>query len=173
MPHVFEPAATGRAKCRGCRQPLPKGELRFGEGLPNPFGDGEVMHWFHPLCAAYKRPEPLLEALPAAAAVSDAAELERVAREAIAHPKLQRIDGAEISPSGQARCRCCQEPIEKGTWRIRLMFQQEGTFSPGGFIHLQCRSKYFETSDVAAPLLQFSPGLDAPARADLLQALAV
>ena len=25
--HVFEPAASGRAKCRGCGQPLPKGLL--------------------------------------------------------------------------------------------------------------------------------------------------
>src|SRR4051812_43675167 len=99
MPHVFQPAATGRAKCRGCKQPLAKGELRFGESLPNPFGDGEVMHWFHPLCAAYKRPEPLLEAL-GTHAVAEAASLEPVARAAMAHPKLQRIDGAEISPSG-------------------------------------------------------------------------
>ena len=170
MPHVFEPAATGRAKCRGCKQPLPKGELRFGESLPNPFGDGEVMHWFHPLCAAYKRPEPVLEAL-AAAGAQDAA-LEQVAREAIAHPKLQRIDGAEVSPSSQARCRSCQEPIQRGTWRIRLVFQQEGTFSPGGFIHLQCRSKYFEADDIAAAVLRFSPALDEPGRAALLQALA-
>jgi hypothetical protein len=172
MPHVFEPASTGRAKCRGCKQPLPKGEVRFGESLPNPFGEGEVMHWFHPLCAAYKRPDAVLEALAAGAAAADAAELERVAREATARPKVQRIDGAELSPSGQARCRACQEPIERGAWRIRLVFQQEGTFSPGGFIHLQCRSKYFETTDITAPLLRFSPALDEAARADLLQALA-
>ena len=32
MAHVFESAPTGRAKCRGCGQPIGKGEIRFGEG---------------------------------------------------------------------------------------------------------------------------------------------
>ena len=32
-----------------------RGELRFGERLPNPFAEGEMTVWFHPLCAAYKR----------------------------------------------------------------------------------------------------------------------
>ncbi len=56
MPHVFEPAPTGRAKCRGCGRPIEKGEARFGERIPNPFAEGETTLWFHPLCAAYKRP---------------------------------------------------------------------------------------------------------------------
>ena len=61
--HVIEPATSGRAKCRGCSQPIAKGELRFGERMPNPYGDGEMTLWFHLPCGAYKRPEPLLEAL--------------------------------------------------------------------------------------------------------------
>ena len=60
MLHALEPAASGRAKCPGCAQPIQRGELRFGERLPNPFAEGEITLWFHPLCAAYKRPEPLL-----------------------------------------------------------------------------------------------------------------
>src|SRR5260221_2824566 len=115
MPHVFEPAATNRSKCRGCKQALQKGELRFGEALPNPFGEGEVTHWFHPMCAAYKRPEPLLEALQSAPAQpADRDVLERVARASLGQDRLQRIDGAERSPTSQARCRQCREPIEKG-----------------------------------------------------------
>ena len=42
MPHVIEPAASGRAKCRGCGEKIAKGKLRFGERLPNPFGDGDI-----------------------------------------------------------------------------------------------------------------------------------
>ena len=171
MPHVFEPASSGRSKCRGCRQALAKGELRFGEALPNPFGEGEVTHWFHPLCAAYKRPEPLLLALEAAQ-VPEREALERVARATLAHARLARIDGAERAPSGQARCRHCKEPIEKGAWRIRLVFHEEGTFSPGGFIHLECRTAYFETPDVAAPVLHFSASLDEGEREALRAALA-
>ena len=172
MPHVFEPAASGRSKCRGCKQALAKGELRFGEALPNPFGEGEVTHWFHPMCAAYKRPEALLEALTAATApLADREALERIAAASVAQPRLARIDGAERSPSGQARCRSCHEPIERGSWRIRLVFHQEGSFSPGGFLHAACRRAYFETDDVIAPVLHFSPALAQPERDALVAAL--
>jgi len=161
MPHVFEPAATGRSKCRGCRRALQKGELRFGESLPNPFGEGEVTHWFHPACAAYKRPEALLEGLAAAAGpVADRELLERLARASLAQPRLARIDGAERSPSAQARCRSCHEPIERDSWRIRLVFHEEGSFSPGGFLHVACRRAYFETDDIVEQVLHFSPALE-------------
>ena len=64
MPHTFEPAASGRSKCRGCGRAIGRGELRFGERLANPFAEGaEMTLWFHPLCAAYKRPESMLEAI--------------------------------------------------------------------------------------------------------------
>ena len=168
MPHVLEPAASGRAKCRGCKQPLAKGELRFGESLPNPFGEGEVTHWFHPLCAAYKRPEPLLEALQAAE-TADREALERIAQAGVANPRLTRIDGAERAPSSQARCRQCKEPIERGTWRVRLVFHEEGNFSPGGFVHVGCRRAYFERDDIVEQLLHFSAGLE-PAEREALRA---
>jgi hypothetical protein len=35
MPHLFEPAPSGRAECRGCGRRIQRGELRFGERLPN------------------------------------------------------------------------------------------------------------------------------------------
>jgi len=160
MPHVFEPAASGRSKCRGCKQALQKGELRFGEGLPNPFGEGEVTHWFHPLCAAYKRPDALLQGLVEAAdLLPDRQSLEHAARASLAQPRLPRIDGAERSPSGQAKCRQCHEPIDRGSWRIRLVFHEEGNFSPGGFLHAGCRRAYFETDDIVEQVLHFSAAL--------------
>jgi hypothetical protein len=171
MPHLFESATTNRSKCRGCRQGIAKGMLRFGESLPNPFGEGEVMHWFHPMCAAYKRPEPLLEALRSGADVPDREALERAAGKSLAQHRLSRIDGAERSPTSQARCRHCKEAIEKGSWRIRLVFHEEGVFSPGGFIHIACRQPYFETTDVLEQVLHFSPALSAEDRAELEAAL--
>ena len=63
MPHTIEPAASGRAKCRGCGQKIAKDELRFGERLENPYGEGEMTLWFHLVCGVYKRPEPFLEML--------------------------------------------------------------------------------------------------------------
>jgi hypothetical protein len=159
MPHVFEAAPTGRAKCRGCGQPIGKGEIRFGERLPNPFAEGEMTLWFHPLCAAYKRPEPVLDALAASpGAVPDREGLEHAAKKTTAQRRLQRIDGAERA-KGQATCRHCREPIAKGDWRIRLTFFDEGQFSGGGFIHIKCAQPYFETGDIVDAVMHFSPAL--------------
>jgi hypothetical protein len=167
MPHVFGAAPTGRSKCRGCGEPIAKGEVRFGESLPNPYAEGEITHWFHPLCAAYKRPEVLLEALAAGADVADGDKLGQSARRAMEHPRVPRIDGAERAPSGQARCRHCHELIERGAWRIRLVFHEEGNFAGGGFVHLHCRGAYFETDDILEQVLHFSRGLGADERAAL------
>lgn len=168
MPHTFEPAASGRSKCRGCKQALAKGELRFGERLPNPFGDGEVTHWFHPLCAAYKIPQAIIDGIAAATtAIPDRESLEAAANLGLTHRRVPRIDGAERSPSSQARCRNCKETIEKGSWRIRLVFHEEGNFSPGGFVHHSCRRAYFETGDILGRLLHFSPALGEDDRKEL------
>ena len=169
MPHVFEEAPTGRSKCRGCGQPIARGEVRFGEGLPNPFAEGEMTHWFHPLCAAYKRPEALLEALSTQGDLAGRDALERAARYGIDHHRVPRVDGAERAPSGQARCRHCHELIERGAWRIRLVFHEEGNFAAAGFIHLHCRNAYFEADDILDRTLHFSRALDADDRAALAQ----
>src|SRR5215510_11720286 len=134
--HVIEPAATGRAKCRGCGGRIAAGETRFGEGVPNPFGEGDTTHWFHIECAAFKRPEPLLEALQARSGDLEGRErLTAEARRGVDHPRLARIDGAERSPSARAQCRSCHQAIDKGAWRIRLVFYEEGRFQPSGFVH--------------------------------------
>ena len=173
MSHVFAPASSGRARCRGCGRPIARGELRFGERLPNPFADGDMTLWFHPLCAAYKRPEPFLEALAqTSGSVPDRERLERAARASLAQRRLPRIDGAERAPSAQAKCRHCRQPIERGAWRIRLVFYDEGQFSPGGFVHFDCRQDYFETGDILEPLLHFSDALTDAEREALRRACA-
>ena len=171
MPHVFEAAPTGRAKCRGCGRPIEKGDLRFGERLPNPFGEGEMTLWFHPLCAAFKRPEPVLETMPEAPESLPGRDvLERAARGALEHRRSRRVDGAERAKSGQAKCRHCRTAVERGAWRIRLAYYEEGRFSPGGFIHLTCHPAYFEGHDVLDSLLHFTPDLDEAEREDLKRA---
>jgi len=168
MPHVIEPATSGRSKCRGCSQSIASGTLRFGERLPNPFAEGEMTLWFHPLCAAYKRPEPLLETLGGTTeTVPDRERLERIANHSLAQRRLPRIDGAERSPGRMAKCRHCHNPIERGTWRIRLVFYEEGMFTPGGFVHLSCRKDYFETDEVMDQVLHFSSDLSDDDRAEL------
>ena len=174
MSHLLEPASSGRAKCRGCGRQIAKGELRFGEQLPNPFAEGEMTLWFHPLCAAYKRPEAILQKLAeSASGIEEAAALERAARDNSAQRRLPRVDGAERAPSGQAKCRHCKQRIDKGAWRIKLVFFEEGRFSPGGSIHLDCRNDYFEGHDVLAAMLHFSPDLADDERAELVRAYGV
>lgn len=158
MAHVFETAPSGRAKCRGCGRAIAKGELRFGERLPNPFAEGEMTLWFHVRCGALKRPEPFLEALPEAdPPVEDADELAAEANLGVEHRRLPRLDGAEIDPSGRAKCRHCREAIEKGSWRLRLVFWEEGRFQPSGFVHATCAEEYFGTTEVIARAEHFTP----------------
>jgi hypothetical protein len=124
--------------------------------------------WFHPLCAAYKRPQPLLEALDQTAeTVADQESVRQAVLSSVTYPHIPRIDGAEKSPSGQAKCRSCHEPIERGSWRIRIVFYEEGRFAPGGYLHLGCRSAYFGTAEVLEPVLRFSPALNEAERVEL------
>ena len=167
MPHVIETAPTGRAKCRGCGAKIDAGALRFGEALPNPFGEGDTTHWFHLDCGAFKRPEPFLEALGEREEPLDGKEgLEAAARAGIDHPRLVRVDGAERSPTGRAECRHCREAIPKDAWRVRLVFWEEGRFNAAGFVHVRCAPAYFETGDLLPRVRRFAPALtDEDARA--------
>ncbi len=161
MPHTIEPANSGRSKCRGCGQPISKGELRFGERLPNPFSDdSEMTLWFHTDCASLKRPESLAEVIDAEAndpvnQLENIKTLRTTAKFGIEYHRTQRIDGVERAPSGRAHCRSCQEMIGKDEWRIRLVFFEDGMFNAAGNIHLGCSEAYFETTDIMNRLRHF------------------
>ncbi|MEM7282248.1 MAG: hypothetical protein AAF438_11540 [Pseudomonadota bacterium] len=160
MPHTLEPASSGRAKCRGCGQKIEKGEIRLGERQPNPFGDGEMTLWFHPTCAAFKRPEVFLEVLDTCDASGiDAETLRGFAEHSAGHRRRARINGAQKAPTGRARCRHCKEMIGKGLWRVPLAYFEDGRFQPSGFVHMTCVNDYFETTDVLDAIRHFSPEL--------------
>jgi hypothetical protein len=162
MPHTIEHASSGRALCRGCGQKIAKGDQRFGERLPNPYADegGEMTHWFHMRCAAYRRPEALLESLAAATEpIADQAQLKAEAQRGVTHRRLPRISTASLAPTGRATCRACKEAIAKDTWRIALVFYEDGRFAPSGFIHAACVGVHMETTDVLDRIRHFSPEL--------------
>jgi hypothetical protein len=160
MAHVLEPAASARAKCRGCGERIAAGELRFGERLPNPFAEGEMTQWFHLACAAFKRPAPFLETLAARSEpLDDAERLRAEAERGLAHRRLPRLSGAERAPSGRAQCRSCHETIVKAAWRFPLVFYEDGRFEPAGFIHARCANAHFETTAIVPRLRHFSRGL--------------
>jgi hypothetical protein len=164
MPHTIESATTGRSKCRACGTAIPKGELRFGERLPNPFGDegSETTHWYHVLCGAYRRPESFAELLESDARMLDNYdELASAVSLGLAYRRVERINTTERAPSGRARCRHCREAIGKGDWRIGLVFFEEGVTNPAGFIHVSCAAGYFDTVEILDRLQHFGAELDA------------
>lgn len=165
MPHVVERATTGRAKCRGCGAAIPKGEVRVGEAVPNLFADkdgAEATHWYHPRCAAFRRPEAFLQAVETSPGVfADGDDLVAVAQRGITHHRLPRVDRAERAPSGRAACRACRAPIPKDQWRIGLLFWQDGRFAPAGFIHTTCARAYLGTVEILDRLRHAGPALTA------------
>jgi hypothetical protein len=153
MPSVIERASTGRAKCRACGQAIARGDERFGDALPNSYGDGEALFWFHLPCAAHARPDTFLPALEqSSVSARERAPLEALAKAGIAQGRLCRILRAERASSGRARCRHCRELIEQGAWRLSLQIFEEGRFSPIGTIHATCAVGYFGTEPAAERL---------------------
>lgn len=170
MAHTIEPAASGRAKCRGCGEKIAKDELRLGARLPNPFVEGELTLWLHLPCGAFKLPEAFLEALSETTLdVDNSSDLSEAAKQSLAFRRLPRLDRASKAPTGRAKCRRCKESIDKGAWRIGLVFfdDVEGRFQPGGFIHAACAGSYFETADLIERIVRFSPGLEAAERDEI------
>lgn len=159
MAVVVEPAASGRARCRACGEKISKGALRLGERLPNPFGEGEATYWFHLKCAAFRRPELLVELESEPPSVPEWESLMATAARGVAHYRVARIARGELSPTGRARCRHCKERIERGQWRLALEIWQEARFNPMGFLHVACSLSYFGTDDILDRVHHFTPTL--------------
>lgn len=177
MAHTLEPASSGRAKCRGCGELIRKGELRFGERLPNPFADGDMTIWFHPLCAAYRRPDSVAATLPELDADVYTQQpglrdnLEQAVQMSLQHHRAARLGRAERASSGRAKCRHCRETIEKDSWRLPLMFFEEGIFNRSGFIHAACSRDYVDGAHVIPLILHFADNTTAAEQAELQLAL--
>jgi hypothetical protein len=128
--YVIEAARSGRAKCKACRKAIPKDTHRLGVLVEGPFGTGHM--WYHVTCAA-RRLWPKLEEAYALEAWSlakvpvdpaDLPPLEELAklREEAEKKKAEKkeLPYVELSPSGRARCKLCDEPLEKGEPRVVL-----------------------------------------------------
>lgn len=83
--HLIGVSPSGRASCKGCKEKIAKGELRFGEAARNAFSEsGEAsMRWYHLRCAAEKKPKLFGPTLAAYTGdVPDRAALEATVAEA-------------------------------------------------------------------------------------------
>jgi len=174
--HRIEPAPTGRAKCRACKKAIGKAELRLGVSVPNAFGAGDALQWFHLICGAERRCAEFVEALDSppdedAPKVEVPNEAELRARAAIgqAHPRWTRVAWAERAATGRAKCRHCREAIEAGSIRIALEFVEEGMINAAGFLHPSCARAYLGTVEYLADRLRRVSALEGE-QLDVLEA---
>lgn len=148
--NIIEVAKSGRAGCRSCRNPIAKGELRFGEETPNQFGDeGEVSYrWHHLKCAAGKLPDALKGALETyEGEVPDRAELDALMKEAEAK-KPPPFPYADRAPTGRAKCLECGETIPKDALRVAIEREIErgmAVTKGAGYLHPKCAASYVES----------------------------
>ena len=151
MAHVIEEAKSGRARCRTCREAIAKGELRFGEEVPNAFGGGEMaLQWHHLACAAAKKPKELEQAVQGYAGTIPESVLAAM-KESAAKAKPATFPYAERAPTGRSKCLACEQPIEKDTLRIAVEREVEiaGQMrtSPG-YLHPACAKAYTQDDEL-------------------------
>ncbi len=172
---LIEPAATGRSKCRSCQQKIDKGALRFGERVPNPFGDGEgeTTYWFHLICAADERPEKLAALLAGhAAELPERALIEQTIAWSLASPKLSQAKWAERAPTGRARCQECREPIEKDALRVAEQREAEVmVMATTSYVHAGCAKRRYGAAGLVEKLRRTSKKLAAVELEELERAL--
>lgn len=160
MSDVIETAKSGRASCRGCGRSIARGELRFGESLPNAYAEGESLFWFHLVCAACMRPGKFGPALEICSQpIPDSEWLRQAVSVGLAHERLPRLVRVERAPSGSAHCRECRELVDKGSWRLALQMFEEGRMQPIGTIHAECAEAYFGTNDILDRIKRLTEGL--------------
>jgi len=166
MAHKIEPSPSGRASCRGCKNAIAKGELRFGEEFVNPYSDegGLSFRYWHLACAASKLANELAQALDGydGPPIEDRAQLEA----AIAAHLRPDFPYAEHAANGRARCRACDAPISKGDLRVALERVFEGPMGPqkgAAYSHPRCLAAYLAREG--------ERGREAPQLDDVLRAV--
>jgi ribosomal protein L37AE/L43A len=144
MANVIEEAKSGRASCRTCKKLIAKGELRLGVEAQTQFSDTPSMQWHHLLCAAANLPAELKAALAEyPGEVPNRAELEAALAETEKKgaAKPAGFPYVDRAPTGRAKCMQCEQPIEKGSFRVAV--ERELTIGANvtrgaGYLHPRC-----------------------------------
>lgn len=178
MSDVMEEAPSGRAKCRGCKKSIAKGEVRFGEAAPHPVLSGEVSYrWYHVDCAAKALPFAVERALDADAHADlnvDAAAVRATLDEAKKTEKPDRVPFAERAPSGRSRCLGCSKTIVKDALRVAVLREVDAgrfTRTAHGYLHVSCAPGWLMDNDLYDTLVENSPQLDEGDRGALMAEL--
>jgi poly [ADP-ribose] polymerase len=147
MAHKLEVSPSGRARCRGCKEAIAKGDLRFCEEYTSAFTDGEAYRYWHVLCAAPKLPVQVKQAMDAYDGdIPNKAEIETAmtagAKKGGKGGAKLPFPHADVAPTGRARCMGCDETLEKGKLRVAVERETEtptGMMVRGaGYLHPKC-----------------------------------
>jgi hypothetical protein len=173
MADSLEPASTGRASCRYCKEKIEKGELRFGERVQSAFGEGEQTLWYHLRCAAERLPEKLSPVLGEYdGEVRNRDDLERAIENGKENSKLACVQRVERSPSGRARCQQCHEAIDKGELRVAIDRDVEGMMPAAAYLHVRCAPAYLGPAGLRTKLERVTSALPEEERRELDERLA-
>ena len=154
----IEPAKTGRASCRFCRQKIMIESIRIG--IPYQFTrpDGKTITsygYYHPECVPIERIESILDILSSTSSIGSEAMIEltkslkKRQKEGDKTPQPQREISPFLEPSKSSRgaCKICEKKMEKGTLRVAEPTQVE----------LDDGRKFFSNSDGRATSPVTSP----------------
>jgi len=170
--YVIEGARSSRSRCKVCRRAITKDTLRLGVLIEGPYGTGYL--WHHLTCAARRKFENVEEAYELEAwneaktppgKVPSLDELRKV-RENAEERKKQRkqIPYAEPAPSGRAKCKHCEQPIDKGSLRVVLgrgvYFGSQIRTAPIN-VHPKCVAAELKSEDCTTEIEGFEAALRA------------
>lgn len=168
--YIIEAARSGRSKCKTCRKAIPKDDLRLGVLVEGPYGLGHM--WYHLNCAGKRLFDKLEEAYEqeawnnAKVTPTDLPALEELAKlkEEAEKKKVDKkeLPYTELAPSGRARCKHCDELIEKDTPRVvvgrSVEFGQQQRTTPIN-VHPGCVADALQAEDSATEADGFEQAL--------------
>jgi hypothetical protein len=170
--YVIEGARSSRSRCKICRRPIEKGTLRIGYLIEGPFGTGYL--WHHLRCSARRHFDRVDEAYAAEAwnaakqppeEVPPLEQLRKLQEQAEERKRVRKeIPYAESAPSGRAKCKRCEELIEKGSLRVTLgrgvYFGSQVRTAPIN-VHTKCAVAEMKTGDCLTEAEGFAEALRA------------
>lgn len=168
--YIIEGARSGRSKCKSCRQLIELGGLRLGVLVEGPYGVGHM--WHHLACAARRFFPKVEEAYQLEAwqfakvppeDVPPLAELAELKEEAEQKKKEKKtLPYAELSPSGRAKCKHCDELILKSEPRVvigrAVEFGQQTRTTPIN-VHPGCVADALQEEDCSTEVDGFAEAI--------------
>ena len=134
--NMIEPAKSSRSSCRGCKEKIEKGELRYG----NYDEMWDSYKWYHLKCGAAFNLNGFKQAAEDFGEIENLDQILIDAKEAARGTSFPR---AEPAPSARAACMHCEEKIApKGSLRVVVEREVEGFGKKPGYLHPKCAVEY-------------------------------